>query len=133
MDKLSEDGKKSHHDELEKEVKEFDAKNYPKSAKLRPSKMKSMMDLSQTNEDEDRLFVIENVKNIPCYASVLNNPKKSNFLSALYAATEERPFVPEMPEAANINDFQGYINKIQKSYDKYMKFHKKGQSIPSSK
>ena len=79
-------------------------------------------------EDDDRYFDLEKLKNIPSYASVLNNPKKNNFLAWIYSASGEKMQPPELLEKPRLTEFQNYIDKMQKSYKRYMKYHKKEES-----
>lgn len=84
-------------------------------------------------EDRDRYFDHEKLKDIPSYASVLNNPKKSNYMQWIHSATGEKMQPPEKSEPPPIWDYEAYINKMKKSYNKYMKYHKKEVSILGGK
>jgi len=79
-----------------------------------------------TDIDDDRFFDIEKLKSIPSYASVLNNPKRSNFFASFMPnPTDNIPITEE----SSMADYENYINKIQKQFTKYMRYHKKSEDL----
>ena len=68
----------------------------------------------------ERYFDLEKLKGIPSYSSVLNNPKRGNFLTSIYAAAGEKVQPPVIINQPSISEFEEYINKMQKSYKTYM-------------
>jgi len=82
-------------------------------------------DKQEFSDIENKDFDPEILKNIPSYASVLNNPKQSNLMQWVYATTGERMESPKVPLPPKMSDYENYINKMKKSYNRYMKYHKK--------
>jgi hypothetical protein len=89
--------------------------------KGRPSQI-----INAAGEEDDRFFDLDKLKSIPSYSSVLNNPKRSNFLQNLMPD----PINPiEVKQQSSIADFESYINKMQKLYNKYMRYHRKAEDM----
>ncbi|CAI2381418.1 unnamed protein product [Moneuplotes crassus] len=126
--KGSEETKGSH--EEEKKVPEIPKAALIKSQTAPPGEVGGTL---AGPEVKDRYFYQEKLKNIPSYASVLNNPKKSNFMQWVYSATGEKILPPEVPEPPKIGDYETYINKMNKSYAKYMKYHQKEYVVSGGK
>ena len=113
--------------EAKEEVKEFKVDPNPDENEQNNHKDSNEEDKEEI-EEEERYFDLEKLKSIPSYASVLNNPKKSNFLAWIYKQTGEKMQPPELSQSPKISEFQDYIDKMQKSYRRYMKYHKKEES-----
>ena len=126
MEKLPSEGKRTHRHDKKEEDKDFETVRGPLSARIKEEKKKTNNSENSHKEVDDRYSNLERLKSMPSYASVLNNPKRNNFLAAIYAATGERSYPPEVTEDSNIADYEVYINRIQKSYEKYCRFHSSG-------
>ena len=121
----------THEEEKEESINTQTARSKHSDKNGRPggdsaSKKKSAKKADK--EDDDRYFDLEKLKSIPSYASVLNNPKKSNFLSSLYSATGEKLQPPDLSHEPSLIDIESYILKMQKSYTKYTKYHKASET-----
>lgn len=98
MEKLPLEGKRTHRNDKKEEDKDFETVRGPQSARIKEDNKKSNNLENSNAEDDDRYSNLEKLKSMPSYASVLNNPKRNNFLAAIYAATGERSYPPEVTD-----------------------------------
>jgi len=74
-----------------------------------------------SREDLDRL------KRVQCLSSVMNNPTRSlisdvkNYINSEYLNDFESPLQRSALPEPNLNEFKGYISKIENVYRKYAK------------
>jgi hypothetical protein len=98
MEKLPTEDKRTYRENKIESEKAFETVRGAQSARIKEENKNSNNLENLNKEDDGRYSNLEKLKSMPSYASVLNNPKKNNFLAAIYAATGERSYPPEVTD-----------------------------------